>query len=245
MNMARALKNPNPVVMSHNKAKQVADQLKGPAFCQECEQMFSKKGEKWVLANIPSDQGNPFPLQGALIPQNPVFIGGEINLYAGTKIKAFQMDQLIYFGMSIFWRGAAREWKSSLGAIAPPVDLGKYYEPIREFLLGAPFPHRVAILIYVYERKPAMNTATTVLPGKDQTGAFFWFYLNGLGFKLYLGNQIPENVAKLCAYSPEGFVIVDRTFGRMVREFLKNYLSSHELSPKLHEFVKGPDPRKK
>lgn len=66
-NMARALKNPNPIVMSRGKLKQVADQLRGYTFCRDCEQLLSKKGEQWVLANIPDDQGRPFPLQDALI----------------------------------------------------------------------------------------------------------------------------------------------------------------------------------
>jgi hypothetical protein len=53
MNMARKLANPNPVVISHGKLKQVADQLRGYTFCHDCEQMLSYKGEHWVLANIP------------------------------------------------------------------------------------------------------------------------------------------------------------------------------------------------
>ena len=245
MNMARTLKNPNPVVLSGGKLKQVSDQLRGYTFCRDCEQMLSKNGEKWVLANIPDDQGSRFPLQDALIPESPVFIGNGINLYAGEKINAFDMRQLIYFGMSMFWRGAAREWKSSLGEVAPPVDLGEYYDPIRRFLLGEPFPDDVVILVYVHNLKPAGNAATTVLSARNQMGEFSWFYLNGLGCALYLGKKIPKQIRQLCAYrSPEGFVIVDAEFGKMVRDFLKNHLTSHEWSANLQDFLKGPDPRK-
>ena len=245
-NRARALKNPNPIVISHGKLKQVADQLRGYTFCRDCEQLLSKKGEQWVLANISDDQGSPFPLQDALIPEDPVFIGNGVNLYAGRKIKAFDMDQIIYFGMSIFWRGAAREWKSSLGGIAPSVDLGEHYEPIRRFLLGGAFPDDVVILVYVHNLKPPMNAATTVLSANNQTAEFSWFYLNGLGFELYLGKELPKPIRQLCAYrSPDGFVIVDPEFGKMVRDFLKDYLTSHERSAKLEDFLQGPDPRKK
>ncbi len=246
MNMARTLKNPNPVVLSGGKLKQVSDQLRGCTFCRNCEQMLSKNGEKWVLANVPDDQGSPFPLQDALIPESPVFIGDGVNLYAGKKIGAFDMCQLIYFGMSMFWRGAARELKSSLGEVAPPVDLGDCYEPIRRFLLGGPFPDDAAILVYVHNLKPAGNAATTVLSAKNKLAEFSWFYLNGLGFELYLGKEIPKQIGQLCAYrSPEGFVIVDPEFGKMVRDFLKNHLTSHEWSANLENFLKGPDPRKK
>jgi hypothetical protein len=246
MNMAKALDNPNPIVMSKGKLKQVADQLRGPTFCCACEKLFNDKGERWVLANIPDDHGKTFPLQDALVSENPVLIGDEINVYAARKNKKFNMDQLIYFGMSIFWRGAAREWKSSLGAIAPPVDLGRYYEPIRQFLLGGPFPDDVAILIYIHDLKPAMNVATTVLSARDQLGEFLWFYLNGVGFKLYAGKKIPNEIRQLCScHSPDGFVIVDREFGRMVRDFLKDLLTTENLSTKLQDFLRGPDPRRR
>jgi hypothetical protein len=102
MSMAKSLPNPNPVVVSKGKVKQVSDQLRGHTFCADCEQMLSNKAEKWVLANVPADQDEPFPLQDALIPENPVFIDEHVNVYAGRKIKAFDMDQIIYFGMSIF-----------------------------------------------------------------------------------------------------------------------------------------------
>jgi len=245
MNMARKLANANPVVISRGKLKQVADQLRGYTFCHDCEQMLSNKGEQWVLANIPDDQGKPFPLQDALIPENPVFFGNEVNVYAGRKIKAFDLDHLIYFGMSVFWRGAAREWKSSLGGMAPPVNLGEYYEPIRQFLLGGPFPDDVVILVYIHNLKPAMNAATTVLLAKNKMAEFRWFYLNGLGFELYLGKEIPKQIRQLCAYhSSDGFVMVDREFGSMVRDFLKDQLTSRELSANLQDFLKGPDPHR-
>jgi hypothetical protein len=70
--------------------------------------------------------------------------------------------------------------------------------------------------------------------------------LNGLGFKLYVGRYIPEEIQQLCAYhSPDRFVIVDREFGKMIHKFLKEYLTSNPLSVKLQDFLTGPDPRKK
>jgi hypothetical protein len=246
MNMARTLKNPNPIVLSGGKLKQVSDQLKGYTFCHDCEQLLNKNGEKWVLANIPDDQGKPFPLQDALISESPVLIGDGINLYSGRKIRAFDMQQIIYFGMSIFWRGAAREWKSSLGRVASPVDLGEYYDPIRRFLLGGPYPDDVVILVYVHNLKPVGNAVTTVLSAKNQLAEFSWFYLNGLGFALYCGKDIPKQIRQMCAHgSSDGLVIMDAEFGKMVHHFLKDYLTSHEWSAKLEDFLKGPDPRKK
>lgn len=241
MNMAKSLVNPNPVVVSHGKLKQVSDQLRGYTFCGDCEQMLSSKGEKWVLANISEDYASIFPLQEALIPENPLFINDNFNVYEGRKIKAFDIDQLVYFGMSMFWRGAARQWKSSQGALAPTVDLGEQYEPIRKFLLGDVFPDDVVIFVLIHNLKPPMNLATTVLKATHSIADFYWFYLNGLGFKLYLGKNIPRSIRDLCVYrSAAGFVMVDRAFGEMVKDFAKETLTTHQRSGKFEDFLKGP-----
>ena len=131
---ARQMKNPNPLVVSDKSAKQVSDQLRGHAFCKGCEELFNKNGEAWVLAKIPHDYGEPFPLQDALAPEKPLVIGRDVNLYDGSSIRAFDMEKLVYFGLSIFWRGAAHNWKSTLGLSAPKVDLEDYFEPLRLFL---------------------------------------------------------------------------------------------------------------
>jgi hypothetical protein len=165
-------------------------------------------------------------------------------MFEGRKIKAFDMDRLIYFAMSIFWRGAARQWKSSLGGMAPPVDLGNAFEPIRQYLLGGPFPDDVALLIFISNRKPPRNAATVVFKETGPFGDYHWFYLNGLGFKLFVGN-VPKSVRQLCAYhSPGGYVLVDSRFGDMVRGVLKEQLLLNERSEALEKFLKGPDPRK-
>jgi hypothetical protein len=61
------------------------------------------------------------------------------------------------FGMSIFWRSAVYDWKTSTGQKAPTVDLGDYEEPIRKFLLGnAPFPDDVVLAIDIWPYKDVL-----------------------------------------------------------------------------------------
>ena len=79
-------------MISHGKLKQVADQLRGYTFCRDCEQLLSKKGEQWVLANISDDQGSPFPLQDALIPEDPVFIGNGVRGFFSSLICHWSVD---------------------------------------------------------------------------------------------------------------------------------------------------------
>jgi hypothetical protein len=238
MNMARSLKNPNPVTLAHGQAKQISDQLRGYTFCAECEDRLNKNGEKWVLQSIPKDYGSAFVLQDALIPETPVYIGDDLNVYAGRKIGAFDVDKLIYFGMSVFWRGAAREWKSSTGAVAPPVDVGEHFEPIRQFLLGGPFPDDVFLAITVHNLKPPGNAVLPVMLARGQYGDFYWFYVNGLGYALYLGQETPPPIRNICAHhNGHGPIVVDKGFGEMVYGYIKDQLDSSQKSTNLLSFL--------
>ena len=145
------MKNPNPLVLSGESATKVSDQLRGYVFCKDCEDLFNKNGEKWILANIPRDCGAPFRLQDALGHEKPLAIGQNENLYHGSSIKAFDMDKLAYFGFSIFRRGAAYDWKSTSGLSAPKVDLGGYFEPLRRFLRRqGPIPSDLVLSIHLW-----------------------------------------------------------------------------------------------
>jgi len=134
---APQLKSPHPVVLSTTGLRQVSDQLRGHVFCQSCEERLNKGGERWVLANIPHDYGASFPLQTTLQALTPVFVGPNLDLYNVTGSSAFEMNKILYFGLSVFWRGAVHNWESTAGLKAPPVDLAAYMEPGGEDRLRA------------------------------------------------------------------------------------------------------------
>lgn len=240
MNRESSLKNPNPVTLAHGQAKQVSDQLKGYTFCETCEDRFSKNGEKWVLANVARGYREDCSLQEALIPNSPYYGNDNLNVYAGSEITTINLQQLIFFGMSIFWRGAARTWKSSTGAIAPPVDLRESFEPIRQFLLGGPFPGNVYIVILIHNSKPVPNAIVPVQQGSNEYGEYYWFYANGLGFQLYLGDAVPSAIRSVCAvHNPRRPVVVDRGFGRMVNEFLRHQLENSQQSESVADLMQA------
>lgn len=239
MNMARSLKNPNPVAIAHGMALQVSDQLRGPTFCSECEHRFSLNGEQWVLAKLPKDYEQPFPLKNALAPEKPIHREHNLALYAGRSISEFEMDKLIYFGMSIFWRGAARQWKSSRGAIAPPVELGEYFEPSRKFLLGGPFPDDVFLSVSIYGGWRVPSALFPVVQAENQLGKkFYWFYIDGLGFRLAMGSNWRSEASVCAVHNPLGPVVVDAGFDAMVVSYVQGMLESHKMSRGLLEFLK-------
>jgi len=126
-------KNPHPVLMTPQVSVISSQQLRDYAFCSDCEQRFNRNGESWVLANMARMNG--FKLQDALIQAGPVVVHPTIALYAGAAIPSIDMDALVYFAMSIFWRAAVQEWKS-IDGLTTRLDLDGHEEEIREFLLG-------------------------------------------------------------------------------------------------------------
>jgi hypothetical protein len=134
---ATGLKNPNPVMNINGVLKQISDQYRGLVLCESCENLFTKQSESWVLANLPKQYGDPCALQDALAPLTPTSGGQRWERYNVSQAQEFDVQKLVYFGMSIFWRSAVHAWKTSTGQKSPTVDLGAYKEPIRKFLLGA------------------------------------------------------------------------------------------------------------
>jgi hypothetical protein len=100
------LKNPNPIMSVRGELTQISDQYRGYVFCSDCEDLLNKNGEKWIQNNIPRSHDSAFPLQDAIKLLTPVHIEDDLNVYNVSGEKAFDIEQLVYFGMSIFWRGA-------------------------------------------------------------------------------------------------------------------------------------------
>jgi hypothetical protein len=231
---AKQMKNPSPVVLSGQATKQVSDQLRGYVFCRACEDLFNKSGERWVLANIPHDHGAPFPLQDALGPEKPIAIGRDVNLYDGSSIKAFDMDKLVYFGLSVFWRGAAHDWKSTLGLSAPKVDLCDYFEPLRLFLQGnGPIPDDVVLSVHLWPYKQVWQVTYPVCPFHGSHWPRYWFYVPGIFFMLDLGKNVPREARQRCAHGERKIISVDLESGKFIRKFTKNQVDALEMTDRM------------
>jgi hypothetical protein len=76
--------------------------------------------------------GKNFGLWNALDAAQPIaeFGGGE-KLYAATNISQIDVDKLVYFPASVFWKGSVHAWKSG-GKSLNLLSLGqKYNEEFR------------------------------------------------------------------------------------------------------------------
>jgi hypothetical protein len=236
---AKQMKNPNPLVLSGKGTKQVSDQLRGYVFCKGCEDLFNKNGEMWVLANIPHDDGRSFPLKDALGPEMPVAIWEGVKLYDVSSVAAFDMDKLVYFGLSIFWRGAAHDWKSTCWRSAPKVDLGEYFEPLRLFLLReAPIPDDVVLSVYLWPDTKVVPAAFPVDPLHAGNWHSYWFYVPGIFFILHLGKDMPEEARQRSAHGKKKIINVDLEIGSFIRKIVKDQVEPLETTDRMKALLR-------
>jgi len=201
--------NKNPIAIADGGAAQTSAQMTEYLLCADCERRLNENGERWIHLNIARIDG--FPLQKAVAKATPILAGDEMAGYAGADIPEIDVEKLVYFGLSIFWRAAIHRWKTTdANKLTKRIWLGPYEEPIRRFLLGeGAFPDHAVILVSIwpYTKPPAPIIFHT--PVTENQGAFHshLFCIPGLDFKLALGKRMPEKLRRICSYrSPEKMI---------------------------------------
>lgn len=196
--------NPNPVLITKNVSLTTSKQIKDYVLCAECEERLSKFGETWVLANMARPEG--FPIQEALTATKPIESNESFACYTGAAIPAVNVDALVYFALSIFWRASAHIWRN-LSGYMEGIELGPFEETIRRFLLGDKFPVDTVILVSVWPTKDVLPAAYTPRRGKAPGCHCFNFLIPGLEFKLMAGKGIPDDLRAMCSHASPGKLI--------------------------------------
>jgi hypothetical protein len=229
---APQLQSPHPVVISGAGMRQLSDQLRGFAFCRKCEKRLNENGERWVLANIPQDDGGAYPLQTALSTLTPAVVTKDLDLYNVAGVSAFNMEKLLYFGLSVFWRGAVDEWKTTGGLKAPPVALCAYEEPLRTFLFGkGPIPAVVVLTVDLWHSKRVFQASYPPTTSHMPECQSYWFYVPGLIFRIYFGTKIPQDIRVRDA--AKNLIGVDVPAIKYIWEIARSQVQSRDIMPKM------------
>jgi hypothetical protein len=217
----------NPVAISGGVAKQTSNESTDHVLCRDCEGRFNVRGEEWLHTRVARPEG--FPIQDALKNNSPILAGEKLAVYPGAKIPDLEMNQLAYFGLSIFWRSSVhnwpdpnKPWRTMLG-----IRLGPYEEPIRLFLLDeGSFPSTAAILISVwpYDESPAPVVFHTPVSANRGTFHAHQFYIPGIDFKFVAGKALPEAFHFMCAQTcPERAILSSTLAAENINDvFTKN-----------------------
>ena len=204
---AKSLKN--PILLTDNTAAQSSLQMTAYLLCAACEDRFNVNGERWVHRNLATLER--FPIQEAIAKANPIVSGPELAAYAGANIENIDVEKLVYFGLSIFWRAAVHRWTiSETASPTKRIPLGPYEDPIRRFLVGeAGFPENTVLMITVWPYAEPRAPLGFHTPVSQNKGRFriHQFYIHGLDFKLAIGKLMHESMRKMCTYnSPEKLI---------------------------------------
>jgi hypothetical protein len=220
------LKNPNPIVLSNGKAQQTSLQVSDYKFCTECEQRLSNGGEAWVLSKVPAEYGQKFEIHTLLDTATPVVVRNGFLLFPAAKIPGIDLTKLVYFGMSIFWRGTL-DWSPVNGGRPPKLFMNiRQTKAVRQFLLGnGPLPGDMVLTVAVWPFKKVgpMNFVPTQLSGGSYRR--YRFYFSGFIFILSFGKKLPAEVKRTCAYRAM-VLTVSLKIGESVKQDLLDELNA-------------------
>jgi len=207
---------PNPVLVTASVTLQTSDQVHDHLLCRVCELLFEQNGEDWVLKNGPQRDGR-FPLREALM-RSPV----RTSIAAGYIFKepldaSFDLERLIYFAASVFWRASVHPWNGSEHLMSRAPLPERIEEQLRRFLLHLDgFPLDTSLLLSVsagVSPRPhcifpqAMVRASENVPEIDAYG----FAIPGLQFR-FMYDRVPDHMKEVSVVNPPYAVLLsDRT----------------------------------
>jgi len=236
------LSNPNPIVSMPEETGPRQEQIVAPLLCGSCEHRFSVNGEKWVLENGYRMKG-PSRLYQTLNNAKPLPEYASETVYAGADLPALDMDKLAYFGASIFWRASRGVW-SLAGKRQHFLELGRYAEPLRQFLLGeGEFPPDMALLGFIF-RTPEPLPIVSLPSGEliSEGGKSFHkhtFDIPGLAYVLCVGRHVPKWIRELCMIRSPRRVLSFSSVERIVRYNLIKSFSKSSPSPSLRKLYRN------
>ena len=193
--MAKGEKNPNPFVVTPEVHIQKSTQFRDYLLCESCEMRMRAGGEDWVLTRCcRSTTGNPFRLREAIKAGKPELSSPEGNVYSCKTLAGVDAGKLLYFGTSIFWRAAQKQWHLS-ATIMEPLELGPFDDHLRLFLLRKEaFPRKAALNVWISDLpEPWLAFSFPVSVERNQ----HWWYAHGIGFAMSLGNDIEDFSAQM------------------------------------------------
>lgn len=226
---ARAASNPNPLIFSPDNMVQSSEQLTAHICCRACEDIFNDGGERWTVPLLASQDG--FPLYEMVTKAEPFYRDDVFFAYHASGIPGFQASKIIHFGMSIFWKASVRNWGNKGPDIQ--IELGKYAEPIRKFVLrGEEFPTKTYLSVCVLP--PTVPLLGLLMPVRMKQSDFHRFksYVPGVVFELSVGNQVPDFVREQClATGALQLVTVSPEFAKTLGKSYVESRSSARISP--------------
>jgi hypothetical protein len=223
----------NPVLVTRTTAVETSRQAQAHLLCWDCEQRFSTRGEDWTISNA-WHAPDHFPLHEGLSASKPFAGDADVRIYLARDVPELKIEQVVYFGASVFWRAAVYRWTRTPG---DHIELGKYETPLRRYLLGEQrFPDGMALSIMLSSSKQATTNRIMSLPYLAGRAPYhkFRFDIPGIMFMLYVGRQIPLACLRTCT-ARTGLITICSTVDETRLESARDMVNKAEVKGKLKQ----------
>ncbi|HEY3130574.1 MAG TPA: hypothetical protein VGL91_14030 [Acidobacteriota bacterium] len=213
-------KNPNPITVNPKVALKTSRQVSDYLLCAACEDRFNTGGERWILKNCWQSERD-FPLQTVLLGAKPIYKSrDQFTIYEGARIAGIDMEKLIYFAASIFWRAGAHQWGPVGREDSVKLELGPYEEELRLFLMSSGhFPANMVLIVTVSSSTEAGRNQFLTFPFlKDHKAEFrqYKFVIPGVTFQMFTGKGMRDSLRGLCTVrSPKHRIYTSPTMDEM------------------------------
>jgi hypothetical protein len=187
-----------------------------PLLCQACEIRFQQGGENWFLAMRYRSDG-AFPLRDLLKGATPLSSNGGTSVFDARSIGGVEVDKLLYFAASIFWRAGIAHWMTKF-ADAPKIDLkAEIMTKFASYLLGnGAFPSETSLNVCIApDVQPERNI---ISPMKAQETPFVRYegHIPGMMFELFVDAGPTYDTWSL-NNAPERIVLTDLITRRLLQ----------------------------
>jgi hypothetical protein len=203
----------NPILVTSSKTVQTSEQVKDYLLCSACELLFQQRGEDWVMKNGP--RRGRFLMREALT-RSPNFGSVEAgDIYKDPFDEAFDLEKLIYFGASVFWRVSVHHWRGLEHLMTRAKLPESSEEALRTFLLHEDqFPTDLVMLISISKTEPLphLTHPSPMLRSKEGGPeiAGYAFMIPGLQFRVLCGDLSTDMLRGSAAVPPHAVFLTDR-----------------------------------
>ena len=203
--------NMDPVILDGRRIWQTSRQFTEHMLCFACEQRVGKM-ERWMSERVYSQDGIPIPLQ--LLRVQP---GAREVPFVIPLVPDLDSGKLAYFASSVFWRSSI-----ATNPMSGQAELGDHYqEQFRLYLNNeADFPSKARLTLDIMDpsgQTEQLKHMTIAFPATLNQGGFHShsFFLLGLHFQLYVGNQGISRFDRSCLHRAKEKIAIVRSWRDM------------------------------
>jgi len=188
-----------PVRMTAEEISVANEEVTTYLLCEQCEQRLNRDGENWLLPKLATIE-KKFPFYDMLTEVAPDTSEDGSAAYACSRNRKIGFRKLTNFAVGVFWKASVHSWRKNKSG--PMIQLGKYGEEFRRFLVGkGRFPKHATLVVGVSPPENAVIGFMMPHFRGVSTCHQFVFYVPGIIFVLQVGKQISDYERQLCFYS--------------------------------------------